>query len=136
MIKRMLALMLALVLTAGVFLGMAPSAAAASDMKVSDELVKILKMEEGFSRYPIYDYGQYSVGYGTRCPDDMLAYYREHGITESEAEVLLRNYLKNAEKQVNSKLIDAYNLTPSFPSLIIWERRGCPNRIRTFTTRS
>lgn len=111
MIKRMMALMLALVLAAGVFFEMAPSAAAASDMKVSDELVKILKMEEGFSRYPIYDYGQYSVGYGTRCPDDMLAYYREHGITESEAELLLRNYLKNAEKQVNSKLIDAYNLT-------------------------
>lgn len=111
MIKRMLALMLALVLAAGITMYFAPSAAAASDMKVSDELVKILKMEEGFSKYPIYDYGQYSVGYGTRCPDDMLAYYREHGITESEAEVLLRNYLKNAEKQVNSKLIDAYNLT-------------------------
>lgn len=84
---------------------------AASEMTVSDDLVRILKMEEGFVRYPQWDYGQYSIGYGTRCPDDMLEYYKENGITESEAELLLRNYLTNTEKVVNTKLIDKYGLT-------------------------
>ena len=42
------------------------------------DCVAVLKKMEGFSKYPVYDYGQYSVGYGTRCPADKLDYYLEH----------------------------------------------------------
>lgn len=109
--KRITSLVLMFVLVVSVLAISAVPASAASDMKVSDDLVKVLKLEEGFIRYPTWDYGQYSIGYGTRCPDDMMEYYKEHGITESEAEVLLRNYLTNTERVVNTKLIDANGLT-------------------------
>ena len=35
-------------------------------MKTSDELIALLKFEEGFCKYPVWDYSQYTVGYGTR----------------------------------------------------------------------
>ena len=70
--KRITSLLLAIVLFAGLVLTAAPTAYAASEMKASDALVEVLKKEEGFSEKPYWDYGQYTVGYGTRCPDDML----------------------------------------------------------------
>ena len=109
--KRITSLVLIAVLMIGIVALSAQPVSAASAMKTSDDLVKVLKLEEGFIRYPTWDYGQYSVGYGTRCPDDMLEYYKENGITESEAELLLRNYLTNAERMVNTKLIDKNGLT-------------------------
>jgi len=60
---------------------------------LSDEGMRILKLEEGFSKYPYRDYSQYTVGYGTRCPDDKLAEYQKNGISEEDAEILLRNHL-------------------------------------------
>ena len=109
--KRITSLVLIAVLMVGILAVTAQPVAAASEMKASDDLVKVLKLEEGFIRYPTWDYGQYSIGYGTRCPDDMLEYYKENGITESEAELLLRNYLTNTERVVNNKLIDKNGLT-------------------------
>ena len=70
--KRITSFLLAIVLFAGLVLTGAPVAYAASDMSVRDELIGILKKEEGFSAKPYWDYGQYTVGYGTRCPDEML----------------------------------------------------------------
>lgn len=81
------------------------------EMKTSDELIELLKFEEGFCKYPIWDYSQYTVGYGTRCPDDMLSYYKAHGISYADAERLLRNTLVNTEKLINTRLIEKYNLT-------------------------
>ncbi len=81
------------------------------EMKTSDELIELLKFEEGFCKYPVWDYSQYTVGYGTRCPDDMISYYRAHGITYAEAELLLRNTLANTEYLINTKLIEKYNLS-------------------------
>ena len=84
--KRITSFLLAIVLFAGLILAGAPVVYAASEMDVSDTLVEILKSEEGFSAKPYWDYGQYTVGYGTRCPDDMLDYYNKNGITQEEAE--------------------------------------------------
>ena len=109
--KRITSLLLAIVLFAGLVLTGAPVAYAASEMCASDVLVEVLKKEEGFSAKPYWDYGQYTVGYGTRCPDDMLEEYQANGITEEEAETLLRNYLANVENTLNKKLIDAYGLS-------------------------
>lgn len=79
-------------------------------MKTSDSLIALLKFEEGFCKYPVWDYSQYTVGYGTRCPDNMLSYYRANGITDAEAELLLRNTLANTEYLINTRLIEKYNL--------------------------
>ena len=109
--KRITSFLLAIIMFAGLLLTGAPIASAASEMTVSDNFVEFLKKEEGFAAKPYWDYSQYTVGYGTRCPDDMLEEYKENGITKEEAEVLLRNYLSNLEKTINKKFIDKYNVT-------------------------
>jgi len=108
--KRITSFLLAIVLFAGLVLTGAPTAYAASKMGVSDALVEVLKKEEGFSAKPYWDYGQYTVGYGTRCPDDMLDEYKKNGISKEAAETLLRNYLSGTESVINKKFIDKYNL--------------------------
>ena len=109
--KRITSFLLAIVLFAGLVLTGAPTAHAASAMTVSDALIEIIKKEEGFSAKPYWDYSQYTVGYGTRCPDDMLEEYQENGISEKEAETLLRNSLTFYENEVNKKFLDKYNLS-------------------------
>lgn len=109
--KRIISLVLTVALMIGAVALYVQPAKADSGMKVSDELVEILKEEEGFVKYPMWDYSQYSIGYGTRCPDDMVSYYSQYGITREEAEVLLRNYLSNTEYLINAWLIEKYDLT-------------------------
>ena len=79
-------------------------------MHASDDCIRVLKAEEGFSRKPYWDYTQYTVGYGTCCPSDMVQYYTQNGITEQEAETLLRNHLIKIERDINKKVIDKYGL--------------------------
>lgn len=62
----------------------------------SANLTELIKGFEGFSRFPVWDYAQWSVGYGTRCPDDMLEVYRQAGITEAEATALLEQHLQTS----------------------------------------
>ena len=116
--KRITSLLLALVLILSLFtLGAAATESEAADQdaeetefSTSDECIALLKQMEGFCRYPVWDYAQYTVGYGTRCPDDMLAYYSKNGITEAQAENLLRNFLDKFEKEINERIIQKYNL--------------------------
>ena len=108
--KRIASLFLAaLMLISAVAVGAMP-VSAASDFKTSDDCIKILKQEEGFSKKPYWDYLQYTVGYGSTCPPEKYDQFMENGITEAEAEVLLRNHLVDIEKQVN-RVIDRNNLT-------------------------
>ena len=126
--RRILSLVLALVMCLGAIGLVAQPAAAtptdesatatppaeepvSTDMTVSDELIALLKFEEGFCRYPIWDYSQWTVGYGTRCPSDKLAEYQKNGITDAQAEALLRNHLTNTEYLINYYLIKKYDLT-------------------------
>ena len=109
--KRITSFLLAIVLFAGLVLTAAPTAYAASEMVTSDALVEVLKKEEGFSAKPYWDYAQHTVGYGTRCPDDMYEEYSKNGISEEDAELLLRNYLAATENTINKKFIDKYGLT-------------------------
>ena len=104
--RRALILVLTLVLLVGMF---PMTASAASDFTTSNSGVDLIKHFEGFSKYPFWDYEQYTVGYGTRCPDDMLEEYLERGITEEEAEALLQKELKSFESTLN-KFIDKYDL--------------------------
>lgn len=69
-------------------------------LKTSKDAVAILKKYEGFSAKPYWDYAQWTVGYGTKCPDDRLEYYKTHGITEAEAESLLQVYIAKFENEL------------------------------------
>jgi GH24 family phage-related lysozyme (muramidase) len=77
--------------------------------KASKDLVELIKKWEGFSKYPVWDYGQYSVGYGTRAPDEHLERYRREGISEEEATQLLEQYMEGMGNSVNS-FIDKFGL--------------------------
>lgn len=72
---------------------------------ISDEAIRILKLEEGFSTYPYWDYAQWTVGYGTKCPEDKLEEYKENGISEEAAEELLRGFLAKFEGELHAFMI-------------------------------
>lgn len=99
--RRWICGLMALVLV----LGMVPVVSAAAEenaaMSASPQFIELLKKMEGFSATPYEDYSQYTFGYGTKCPDDMVEYYKENPITEKEAEKLLREELASFEKAVN-----------------------------------
>ncbi len=78
------------------------SAYANTGLSISSEAVELLKREEGFSKKPYWDYAQWTVGYGTKCPDDKLEEYKQNGITEEAAESLLRSYIARFESEINS----------------------------------
>ncbi|MBE6943905.1 MAG: hypothetical protein E7453_06550 [Ruminococcaceae bacterium] len=71
-------------------------------MTMSDDGMALLKAEEGFSQYPYWDKKQYTVGYGTRCPDDKVDYYTKYGITHEEAQQLLVDYMTGMEAALNA----------------------------------
>ncbi len=91
-----------MILLAGMLNVCSVGAFAAEDeqLKTSAEAIKILKSYEGFSRVPYWDYAQWTVGYGTKCPSDRLEYYKKNGITESEAESLLQVYIGKFENEL------------------------------------
>lgn len=99
--KRILCCVLALILMASLLAPGIVTVSAATDMTSSDEAIRILKLEEGFSAKPYWDYAQWTVGYGTRCPDDKLEEYKKNGISKEDAEALLRKHLNNFESEVN-----------------------------------
>ena len=112
--KKIISLLVTVALMLGVASVTAVEAAAASQMKVSEELIAILKQFEGFLEKPVWDYSQYSVGYGSAVDEDSEDFdrYMEEGITEEEADALLREYVAIAEKAVNG-MIDTYGLNLS-----------------------
>ena len=79
-------------------------------MHVSDELLRVLKLLEGFAPYAYWDYKQYSIGYGSKCPEGMETYYQNNPISEEYAEELLRKELDEFETTVNN-FIERNNLT-------------------------
>ena len=85
-IRKATALLLCFCLLASVL----PMLASAYEpMTYSDGLVEFIKKNEGFTKYATWDYQQYSIGYGSGCnPGDY-----PDGITEEEADALLRAYL-------------------------------------------
>ena len=107
--KRLICILLAAAVLVGIA-AMAPlQVHAASAMESSQAMVDIIKQLEGFRKYPYKDYSQYTVGYGTECPPEDLERLLEEGITEEEAEELLKKHLDIAEKAVNN-FIDKYSL--------------------------
>lgn len=87
-----------------------PDANAASEMNASDSCIEFIKSVEGFSSVPYYDYGQYTVGYGTQCPTEKYFEYKANGIPKKEAEALLRKEISDIEDTLTRKFIDPYGL--------------------------
>ena len=107
--KRIISLLLSVVLLLGLTVANAVPVSAESDFSISDECVELLKAMEGFDKYPRWDYSQWTVGHGSRCPDEDLERYRANGITYEEADALLRTHAASFAKSVNS-FIDKYDL--------------------------
>ena len=123
--KRLWCMLLAAALLLSLIPAFALPTQAASNMKTSEECIAILKKMEGFVKYPIYDHGQYSVGYGSGCGKDDYP----NGITEEEADALLREYLEDMEKAVNgfvnrSKIVLPQN---QFDALMLFTYNCGPN---------
>lgn len=110
-IGRIFFIMICLCLLVGSVADLIPRAFAASAMTASESCVEYIKKVEGFSQWPYYDYNQYTVGYGTKCPTEKYFDYKANGIPKREADVLLREVLADIEDTINKKLIDKYNLT-------------------------
>ena len=113
MIKRITSFLLCSALAFTIISSLVIPSYAASEMKTSEQGIEYIKSEEGFASKPYWDYAQYTVGYGTKCPADKYSTYKENGITKEEAEELLRTHLEYTEKDLNTKLIDKYNLVLS-----------------------
>ena len=99
--KRTVSILLAAVLLLSCVGFLAPRVSA-SEYTTSEKCINMLKEMEGMSKYPYWDYLQWTVGYGTKCPDEDLERYRKDGITEEEADALLRRSISGFEKSVNS----------------------------------
>ena len=107
--KKLLCLCLAASLLLGIF-ALAPATRAASDMKTSEEGVAFIQNYEGFSGTPYKDGNRYSIGYGTKCPDDMVEHYMQTPMTREEADAEMRKVLVAFERDVN-KFLDRHNIT-------------------------
>ena len=103
--KRMICLLLSAAILFGTVWLTAGSASAATTMKASSDIVALIKSFEGFSERPYYDYGHWTVGYGTACDQNDYP----DGITEEEAEALLLKYIASFEKSLN-QFIDKHSL--------------------------
>ena len=79
-------------------------------MKVSDELLRVLKQLEGFRPHAYWDYKQWSIGYGSKCPEGYESYYQSNPISEAYAEELLRKELDDVESKLNG-FINHFGLT-------------------------
>lgn len=102
MTKRVLNVFLCVALLLSMVLCVPIQARAASNLKCTEDGITTLKQMEGFSKFPYMDGGQYTVGYGSACPAAELEKYRAQGITENEADELLREYVEAMETKLNS----------------------------------
>ncbi|MGM9648097.1 MAG: bacterial Ig-like domain-containing protein [Eubacteriales bacterium] len=71
--------------------------------QISDAGLELIKSFEGFSRYAVWDYKQYSIGYGSyvESPD-----VYPDGITEREASELLRAMVEDFNIKLNAFLVE------------------------------
>ena len=110
MMRRLISALLALVLIVCLLPLNLIEAKAASNMKASEDIKRYLKSMEGFTPIPEWDYAQWTVGYGNRCPDEYLEEYKITGIPIDAAEKLFEEEMLKYEQQVND-FIDRNNLT-------------------------
>lgn len=109
--KRGLSLCLIAALLIGLFTAIPMTTRAASDMVTSEECIAVIKEFEGFSGSAYLDTdGLYTIGYGTRCPTDMVEYYKAYPMTKEEADAELRRCVVEYEAAVN-KFLDKHGIS-------------------------
>ena len=59
-------------------------------LRTTEPMIDFIKQKEGFQEKAAWDYAQYSIGYGSACGRDEYP----NGITEAQADVLLRQMLQ------------------------------------------
>ena len=75
-------------------------------LRTSEQLIALLKQKEGFRATAYWDYAQYSIGYGSACTKDEYP----NGITEAQADILLRQMLQKFETALD-KFLQENDLT-------------------------
>ncbi len=75
-------------------------------LRTSEQLITLLKQKEGFRATAYWDYAQYSIGYGSACTKDEYP----NGITEAQADILLRQMLQKFETSLD-KFLQESSLT-------------------------
>ena len=93
MTRRIFCFLLSVIMIFGVCAVMAPQVSAAGELKTSENCITLIKEFEGFLPRPVYDYAQYSVGYGTACGKNDYP----NGITKDQADKLLRQEIEKLE---------------------------------------
>ncbi len=93
MMKRVMSFVLVAAMMLGMFAAIPIQAQAATDMKVSDAIIEYVKSIEGFRATPYWDHSQWTIGFGSRCPEEDLERYKKEGIPMAEAHALLANKL-------------------------------------------
>ena len=96
--RRIMCFVLAFAMVLGCFAAASPRAHAAETLKTSEACIQLIKDFEGFTKMAVYDYLQYSIGYGSVCEKDEYP----DGITEEEADRLLRQDLLKRESYLDS----------------------------------
>ena len=71
-------------------------------LRTTEQMIDFIKQKEGFRERAYWDYAQYSIGYGSACGKDEYP----NGITEAQADVLLRQMLQGFEKKLDSFLTE------------------------------
>lgn len=98
--KRLICLCLVLSVVVSLFAFVPVTAV--DEMKASDACLDLVKQFEGFSGKPYRDTdGHYTIGYGTRCPDDKAEYYMQNPMSPEEAEEELRREMVTYEEAIH-----------------------------------
>lgn len=71
-------------------------------LRTTEQMIALLKSKEGFRATAYWDYSQYSIGYGSACGKDDYP----NGITEAQADVLLREMLQGFEEKLDKFLAE------------------------------
>lgn len=100
--KRIISFLLSATIILSLLAAAVPQASAAYDMKASDQIIALIKSFEGFTPKPYQDNGQWSVGYGSAVSGKELSQYQAYGITDKEADELLRKYVTEFEEDINA----------------------------------
>lgn len=109
--KRLLSLCMVVVMLLSIVAIAPVQVRAASQMTTSENCLSIIKELEGFSGKPYKDTdGKYTIGYGTRCPDELVSKYMDEPMTKEEADAELRKEVVTYEKAVNA-FIDRHALS-------------------------
>lgn len=104
-VKQVVSWVLVLVLLTGCLCVPVMADSIAPTLRTTEQGIQFIKSQEGFSANRMWDYSQYSIGYGTACG----AGDYPNGITVEQADALLRNKLVEVEAYVNA-FIEKNNL--------------------------